>query len=496
MLKKTYHLKINLLCIICACICACTGDFEDTNTNPDKPISVPATNVLAYALEGFAFNNYSVQYCVNGGEFGFAHHIGKIQYPEESIYQYRGGEVNDFWKLCYEYLVNLQDVEEIARKEGSTNMEAAAMTFSSLIWHTMTDRWRDIPFSDALKADKGVYSPVYMTQEEIYPAIIDSLKKANDLFNQGGTDELGDGDFLFDGAIRLWQKFNNSLLLRIAIRLSNVEPETSKNLIETIIANPSSYPIMESNDDNAFFNWIGTDPYEEPLYYNKEVDSRDDHGVAKALIDTLTNLNDPRRPFYAHPAQSDGVYRGVTVGLNGGITINSISRTGTRFRDEPTGFSPIMDYPEVMFILAEAAQRGWHVGITAKDAYEAAITASMKENVSSAEGHISDAEIATYLKKANVAFNNTLERIYLQKWIALFKNAEEAWSEIRRTDVPAFGPAPEGVMEQDHNRGPFREPYPASETNLNKSNSATYVNKVEDSYWGQQMYWDTRTGVY
>ncbi len=496
MFKKIYQARISILFIISILVYGCTGDFEDINTDPDNPTSVPATNVLGYALEGFTFNNYSVEYCVNGGEFGFAHHIGKIQYPEESIYQYRGGEVNDFWQLCYGYLINLQDVEEMAREDRATNMEAAAMTFSALIWHTMTDRWRDIPFSEALKADEGIYSPTYMTQEEIYPAIIDSLKKANDLFNQGGTDELGDGDFLFGGDVILWQKLNNSLLLRIAIRLSNVEPETSKTLIENIMANPSTYPVMGSNDDNAFYNWIGTDPYEEPLYYNKAVDSRDDHGVAKALIDTLNSLSDPRLPFYAHPASSDSKYRGVTVGLNGGITINTISRIGTRFRDVAAGFSPIMDYPEVMFILAEAAQKGWSVGITAKDAYEAAITASMKENVSSAEGSISDTEIATYLTQENVAFDNTMEKIYLQKWIALYKNAEEAWSEVRRTDVPAFGPAPDGVMEQDHNRGPFREPYPSSETNLNEENSASYVDNVEDSYWGQQMYWDTRAGVY
>jgi len=495
MLKKSIQIKISIL-FLAIFIYACTGDFEDTNTDKDNPTDVPATNVLGYALENFTFYNYSVEYCVNAGEFGFAHHVGKIQYPEESIYQYRGGDINSFWKLCYRYLINLKDVKDMAKEDGATNMEAVAITFSSLIWHTMTDRWRDIPFSDALGAEDGTYSPSYNTQEEIYPALIDSLKKANELFNQEGTDELGDGDFLFDGDTELWQKLTNSLLLRIAIRLSNVEPTTSKELIETIISNPGTYPVMTSNDDNAYYNWPGTDPYQEPLYYNKVVDSRDDHAIAEALVDTLKNLNDPRLPFYAHPASSDGEYRGVTVGLNGGITIKTISRIGTRFRDVAAGFSPIMTYSEVMFILAEAAQKGWNAGVTAEDAYNAAITASMQENVTDEEGSIADSEIAAYLNQSGVAFNSTLERIYVQKWIALFKNAEEAWCEVRRTDVPCFGPAPEGVMEKEHNRGPFRQPYPSSETELNKTNSATYVANVEDSYWGQQMYWDTRTDVY
>ncbi len=486
---KFKNIKVSLVLLLAIIIVSCTNDFEEINTDPNNPTSVPSTNILAYVLKDFTSSSFNLS-AINAGSLGYSGMLGKVQYPEESIYEFREGTFNSYFAIVYRDQENLKQILSQAEEDGSVNMQAAALTYSAYIWLLATDIWRDIPFTDALNTEEGVLSPSYDTQETIYPAVMGMLEEANTLFNQGASDDLGSGDILFGGDVALWQKFANSLRLRMASRLSNVDESTAKSTIEQIAGNPSTYPVISSNDENAYFHWSGADPYYEPFYANKEVEDRDDHGISSALADSLIAHNDPRIMVYAKPAQSDEEYRGVDVGAElGSFDMKDISRMGSRFRDDPAGFSPYMNSAEVKFILAEAAARGWNVGISAQDAYEDAITLSMEEN------GIGQAEIETYLAQPNVTYSDNLNQIYLQKWISLFKNGHEAWAQTRRTDFPLLPPAPGAQKYTGHNRPPFRQPYPTNEYNLNYDNIATHWDQVTDRMWGQKMYWDTRSGV-
>jgi hypothetical protein len=101
------------------------------------------------------------------------------------------------------------------------------------------------------------------------------------------------------------------------------------------------------------------------------------------------------------------------------------------------------------------------------------------------------------MSQTEVAWNGgtttNLHKIYLQKWISLFKQSVEAWSEARRTDVPLMTDISKNYSAS-HNRPPFRMAYADSEKSLNK-NFPTDV-KESDIFWGTQMWWDTRTGVH
>ena len=119
-------------------------------------------------------------------------------------------------------------------------------------------------------------------------------------------------------------------------------------------------------------------------------------------------------------------------------------------------------------------------------AYQKAIEANM------AYYNIDATEIANYLIQPTVAWNNDLNQIYIQKWISLFRQSWEAWAEMRRTDVPNLGIAVNSVFP-DHNRSPVRFEYPEYERLLNSSNIPN-VN-ITDHYWGNQIWWDTRTGI-
>ena len=148
----------------------------------------------------------------------------------------------------------------------------------------------------------------------------------------------------------------------------------------------------------------------------------------------------------------------------------------------------MMRHTEVMCCVAEASKLGWTTGTTAQEAYEAGVTASLEEN------GVAQADIDAYLLGGG-AFADDLDQIYLQQWIALFKQGMEAWSLYRRTGIPTTNYVAPGSFFPGHNSPPFRYPYPANEGTLNGANSKPFSDQVTDNFWGKQMWYDTRTGV-
>ncbi len=483
---KKYMLKFIALAFLSIFIFdSCTKKFTEVNTDPDRAKDAPATNVLAFTLRYYGSEFFDPWADMNEPST-YGGYLAKIQYIDEARYVYRPGTVENDWYYGYIILNNINEIKKKATTDKANNMLAVGKIMETLIVQSMTDRWRDIPYSDAIKMSGGVLLPKYDKQEDIYPAMLKVLGDAADLLASGSSDALGSGDILFSGDVVKWQKLANSLRLRLAMRISGVSPALAKSTVETVLGNPSKYPIMASNSDNAFLNWPGASPYEEPWYVDSK--SRDDHAPSDVLINALTSLDDPRRPVYALPAKSDGAYRGFTIGAVAQPSLTTISRIGTRFRLDPKGFSPIMRYAEVMFDIAEASKLGWTTGTTVKDAYEAGVTASLAEN------GIAAADITTYLAGKG-AFDNTFDQIYLQEWLAMFKQGMEGWSLYRRTGVPRTHYVAPGSKYTGHNSPPFRYPYPQNELTLNGANCAASVANVKDDFWGQQMWWDTRAGV-
>lgn len=484
---KKYILKLGALIFLTVIIfSSCTDKFGEINTDPDRAKDAPATNVLAFVLRYYAATHYDPWADMNEPST-YAGHLAKIQYIDEARYNFRPGVVENNWYYGYILLNNINEIKKKATADGADNLLGAAKVLEAIIVQTMTDRWRDIPYSDAIKLGEGVLLPKYDKQEDIYPALLNLLSEANTLLSTpSAVDELGDGDLIYKGDVSKWQKLANSLRLRMAIRISGVAEQIARPVVETILGNPAANPIMTGNGDNAMFVWPGAAPYEEPWYADSK--TRDDHGVADVLINELLALDDPRLPVYALPAASDGQYRGFTVGAVAQPNIATISRIGRRFRSDPGGFSPIMRYAEVMFCVAEASKLGWTTGTTTEEAYEAAVTASLEEN------GVEQDDIDAYLAGGG-AFADEMEQIHLQEWIALFKQGMEAWTLYRRTGVPSTHYVAPGSMFPGHNSPPFRYPYPANEGTLNGANNKPFSDEVKDSFWGKQMWYDQRTGV-
>ena len=504
---KRYIKKITMAFMAGAVIWSatgCTSSFEEINQDPDNAANVPNNNLLAYTLYYTSYRLYDRWFAMDE-PMTFCGYASKMSYIDESRYNYRTNIQDANWEYVYRILNNVMDLQR--RAEGnSPNLLNVAKVLEVNLMQTATDRWRDVPYSDAVKMSDGVLNPEYDTQEEIYPALLAKLKEAADGFASGeGTDDISEGDLLFGGDITKWQKFCNSLRLRLAIRIAEVSPELAKSTVEEVLGDPSRYPIMDSNDDNAFFWWQGSDSnFFEPIA-NQYRTRKTEYCASDVMVDNMLATSDPRISTYFTPtpaSQTEGdvdytdgtpVYRGYTIGASSNAVAKLYSVWGYKYGQDLGGFSPWMRVAESYFHIAEAYMLGYDTGSygDAASNYEKAVRFSMAEN------EVSDTEATDYLANGG-RFDNTLKKIWYEEWVAMFKQAMEGWSLYRRTGIPENNYIAPGRAAQyaNHNVPPLRSPYPATELNLNSANNAPYNAEVVDNLWGKPMWWDTRDGVY
>ena len=468
---------------------ACTKSFEEVNTDPDRPNAdlVASTNVLAYA-ERYASDNLFDEWFDLNESCGFSGQIAKWMYTEEGYYDFRPNVNSNSWAICYLAASNLQAI--IDREEEGSNMWAAATIFQCQIYQIASDRWGNIPYSEACKLSSGIAHPKYDKQSDIYPDLLKRLKDAVAALDEDG-DDLGLGDVLLNGDIALWKKYGNALRLRIAARIASVAPNDAKAVFEEIAA----AGIPADNDDNIFFEAWGNE-YPEPWadYYRTRPN---EYGISALMVNTLSGLNDPRLPVYAAPTTqsesdpSSPKYVGYPVGKQAQATVANYSRLGDRFMSKDgklQGFSPWLRSCEPYFAISYAASKGWNAGMSQKAAYEKAVTLSLEEN------EIDAADIAAYLAGPG-AYDGSQEQLFTQWWISLFKNGQEAWSVYRMSGYPAGNAIAVDSKYPNHNVPPMSYTYPDTEANLNTANCKEESAAEVDFFWGKKMWWDTRAGI-
>jgi hypothetical protein len=446
---------------------ACS-DLTGLNENPNAPTDVSAEFLLPQALRSGVETTFGAGMMMSHTGI-WSGHYAQIQYPDEETGLVRPGSMDGYWDGYYSGpLKDIQDVVEKGQATGIANHEGVGLIWRSWAYHQVSDLWGDIPYTQALGGPDNT-TPVYDSQEAVYNGLLDDLAAGAALLDPDGAD-FGDGDILYDNDMELWRRFANSLRMRLAMRMVNADPATAQ--AEFVAAyNAGGF---QSNADNAMLAWPGS-PYENPLYENWL--TRDDHSVSAALVDKLIELNDPRLELYAEPAASDGAFRGHANGMDDPpLTLASYSRIGDFWRANGAATpAAIMTYAEVLFLQAEAAQRGWITGSPAT-LYADAIRASMNlYDAQSPSGNPTDAEITAYLLEPGVVYNplTGLEQIHTQLWIALYANANETFSHWRRTDEPELTPGPDLRVS----RIPIRFSYPSGEQSYNSANLAAAVQR-------------------
>lgn len=457
---------------------ACDTDLTGINQNPNAPTDVPATLLIRPAITGSAANGLGVGMTWNHAGL-WAQHYAQIQYPDEDRFLVRDGTVQGFWDSWYSGpLRDLQAIIDKGEAENRPNYVAMGLILRAWNMGIITDLWGDVPFSEAVNGHGGQFTPKYDTQQEVYNALFADLRRAAEIINPAQPG-MGSVDLIYQGNMENWRRFANSLRLRLAMRLSNVDPATARSEFEAALAAPGG--VFTANAQEARLVYLAT-TNRNPFFENQL--TRDDHRISATLVNHLIATGDPRLPIYANPIQADGVsYIGHENGrITGSAPLTHRSKVGNWFT---SATSPVffMRHAEVLFLRAEAAQRGWNAGGTAESLYEAAVRASM------AQYGISDGAATTFLARPEnnfAAAPNKLRLIATQKWVALFGQGTEAFAEWRRTGYPVLTPGPEVVLPNI----PRRFPYPGLETSLNRANLNAAVQRQGDVSLQGRVWWD------
>ena len=475
-------------------------DITKVNENPNSPTDAPAGAVFTSGVINGVGRFLGWFYTGRVTEL-LAQHLAQAQYPDEDQYKrLEGGDTQGVFNTPYtSELEDLQKVVDAGTENERPAIYAPALAMQALFFQYLTDSWGDIPYSEALKGDddERILSPKYDAQKDIYAGLLASLTKVATDLATPGTVTLGSADPLYGGSPAAWQRFANTLHARVALRLINADPTTAASELQKALTGPGG--VFRSNADNAVMRWPGDGVFDNGWAVNFK--TRDDHRLSRTLMDIMLALNDPRVPIYAQPTTADPTkYTGMPNGLRADSAnkwLNIASRVGERFFPGATTYgtfggagasepSFVLTYAELMFIKAEAAQRGI-AGLTAGQAagfYRDAVTASLEQ------WGVGSAAITAYLANPNVGYKggvDGLKQIAVQKWIALFTDGGNAWAEWRRTCQPATlvaGPA--AVV----NFIPRRLKYSTTETTANPDNLAAAVARQGPDNFGTRMYWD------
>ncbi|MBB6238330.1 hypothetical protein HDC90_002963 [Pedobacter sp. AK013] len=457
--------KLYILAILAIAFSSCNKELDEVNINPNAPeIPVPdylltgTTKATVDAYWGVANNMNS--------SLLFAQHWAKVQYTEEDRFIYSNSSFTSLWSTAYaQSIPGYNKIIELGDAQGNSGYKGVALILRSWVFLLLTDAYGDIPYSQAGKI-KQFITPVYDKQKDVYYGILEDLKSGQKALNLNTGN--ASGDIIYSGSTAGWQKFANSLRLRIALHIADKEPAKAKQIIDEIKAEGGQF--ISSNLENAKLDYDAS-PQQNPVAASFE--TRNDYRISKTIVDRLKALDDARLPIYASKTENApqgyvGIPNGSTNSEASEIGLANSSKPGAYFLD-PKAPAVILSYAEVLFDRAEAAARGFTTE-NAEDLYKQAITASYAQyglnNLNS--------NIEVYLNRAVVQYDpsNYKKSIGEQKWIALFGQGLEAWTEQRRLDYPQLTASVNTVL---NGKIPVRFIYPGTEQSLNGQN---YKNAV------------------
>lgn len=455
----------------------CDNGLTGVNDNPNAPTAVDARYLLPNAITGAVGLTLGTNLHMDLTAL-WAQHYTESQYSAEDSYNFTDAKVQGIWNSYYSGpLEDLHQIVEQGEELNRPNVTAVGKILQVWTMSIVTDMWGDVPYSEALRGmeEGGTRTPTFDSQQSIYDSMLSDLATVPGTIDPSGA-VIEDGDLIYGGDMPHWVQFANSLRMRLAMRLSEVDPDKAEQEFAAAYAAGG----FMSNDDNAQLNYVGDGTWDYPIFaYERD---RDDHAVSATMVDTLKSLSDPRLPLYAK-ANVYGTYAGAPNGYDDvPFRHDSVSRIGEPFTSATTP-AVIMSYAELLFLEAEAAERGW-ISADAGELYDAAITANMEWN------GISQGDIDSYLAQTAVAYAggaDGLRQIALQKWIALYGNGPEAYAEWRRTGYPVLQAGPDAL-----NNGviPVRLPYPAVEQSLNGANLSQAISNQGGATMNDPLWWD------
>ena len=434
-------------------------DLNRPLNSVDYPI--PA-NMFTAALLNTPRDNYSV--LAQGMQYFSTYK--EVPAIGDKFYSFNGTEA-DFVNY---YTVRLNLLHQLAMAlqddPAKSNERAMVRILRAYTFHQLTDVAGDVPYFDAMKGESDrVLSPKYDTQRDIYLDLLKELEEAAVALDPAGTN-FGNADLFYKGDVTKWKKFAYTLMLRLGMRLTKVEAETAEEWVKKAIAGG----VMTDDADIAKIAYANVsggmnlkiqNSFLNGNYLNpQDPDNVEGGKYAATFIDKLKATNDPRLPVisvvWQKPTGATAYVANNDPAVQKGMISGSLNTKPVDFDtySEPSPLvlnvaAPIviLGPAEAYLLLAEAALRGWYTGSTAAEAYNLGVKAAMTQwalwqSVAPSSGIISQTQIDDYLAAnpylSGGSFDEQLQQISEQKWIALFGDDYESYANWRRTGYPVL----------------------------------------------------------
>ena len=481
---------------------SCTKDFDELNTDPTAysqanfdPNYLLTTAQLTYTgSTDFSYETWRINliYCST-----MMQQLSTvIGYWAGDKYQLTPWYTSAYWDVAYpEQVKPIVDLVEFTKgKEQYKNLHQIARLTKAMIFQRITDLYGDIPYSEAgLGYYTQKYFPKYDKQQDIYTDLLAEIEDATNKLDPAADRPIG--DVIYNGDIAKWQRFGNTLLLRAGMRLSKIDENTAKAIVQKVQGKT-----MQSNEDNAFLKHDATGG-RPTVNRNSQIllgdgDARTYAKWSNTMIDYLKATNDPRLPVISmskavfnttgsvpsltsastNPADQKGMPNGYdlanTRNINtapGYTTMADYSQVNINLiaMDAPTF---ILTYAESELLLADAAQR-WGIG-NAAERYASGVRAAFTYlQQYDPAATLTTAQADAYLAANPYSAADGLNMINTQYWVltASMLDFYEGWSNWRRTGFPVLTP----VNYPNNATGgtiPRRLPFPVSEANTNPEN--------------------------
>lgn len=458
----------------------CTKDFEEINEDPNRIATISPGTLLNPIIYGIASHNA-------GRSDAITFNLMQVSLPFPSVsgglhrYDVSPNIGNSSWNNYYRWLNNIKEMNTASVEAGDVNYEAISLTLNALAFANLTDLFGPVPMTDALQGEEGTFYPTFDSQEYIYETLIADLERANNLYDPS-ISMLYSEDILFQNDVEKWQKFTNSLHMRLLLRISNRSETNAFEKLTSMIENPSQFPVFENTEESAILQVTGVTPNVSP--WGRPQDFRLNTNMAEFFIENLNALNDPRRPIIATTAQDmdqENIgYKGIPSAYDGPESQFDFDASTFNIEQVENPMQIfILPYSEVEFIKAEVAQRGYTGD--AEEHYKKGVEAAIEQLEAEMPEDYFDNELAAY--------DGTLERIMLQKYYALYFVDYQQWFEHRRTGFPVL-PTTEAMFNDG--QMPSRFFYP---TDVQVNNSENYQEAINllggNDDINTKVWWDT-----
>ena len=535
---------------------SCSDEYmENMNTDPTKAAALDANAQLTTAqLQTYGdlgmieiYRNYLYGFtqqlmgCWNTTNFGGRHMLSD-------------DEMDRVWTTFYTNSIkNLTDAQyRTAQDQGKTNIHAALTIYRVYLMSIITDIYGDVPCSEAgIGFLQGIFNPRYDTQEEIYHSFFKDLTAASQALDP--AKDAITGDVIYGGNISKWKKLANSLRMRFAMRISNVDPQKAQEEFEA--AWQADGGIFDSAEDEALIKYMniafsfGQDAYGDfrgnalsKLLFGNDPANNPSY-LCATLFNQLYNTGDPRT-FMLSRCYYDGLMSATSPDnrvdltqemIDKGIAFQPCLPGAFSWEPWPTGYDSdilkelaetnpnvtisvaretepklannflrgdnpgvVMTFAETRFLLAEAALKKWNVdGQTAEALYEEGVRAAVDFLVTRYKcDPVSEEEMNVYLSANGMGHTKEqkMASIHTQAWILHFTNPAECWANQRRSGYPKLKSPAEYGFEQFMTGGkeiPVRLCYPVLESSYNKTGYEEALERMggKDS-WNTPVWWD------